>query len=235
MVEEAKFFAWLDGELEPSEAAEVERQVAADPELSRLAQEHRAMAAGLQDAFGVVAEAPVPERLRSALEPEKSNVVSLSSARKPERRAAGPLPKWAAMAATLALGIVLGTALDRGGGSPVEVRGGQMYAAASLDQALDRQLASAGAAGDVRIGLTFRDSAGSICRTFESQAASGLACRQDSDWRLRGLFAAPEGEETEYRMAAGADPRLMELVDSTIAGEAFDAEQEAAAKERGWR
>jgi hypothetical protein len=36
-------------------------------------------------------------------------------------------------------------------------------------------------------------------------------------------------------MAAGVDPRLMELVDATIKGEPLDAAQERAALKRGWR
>jgi hypothetical protein len=49
------------------------------------------------------------------------------------------------------------------------------------------------------------------------------------------MFAAPEGQSGEYRMAAGMDPNLAVLIDSTIEGEPFDAEQEKAAKARGWR
>lgn len=236
MVEDETFFAWLDGELAPGEAAEVERQVAADPELARRAAEHRALGTGLRDAFATVAVAPIPEPLERAVRAEPSNVVELSGWRKRLARPFGGPGQWAAMAATLALGLLVGTALNSGGGvSPVEVRGGEIYAAGAIDQALDRQLASAGPDGDVRIGLTFRDQSGVICRSFEGAAASGLACRDDGDWRLRGLFDAPESTETDYRMAAGPDPRLMELVDSAIAGEPFDAAQEQAARERGWR
>jgi hypothetical protein len=36
-------------------------------------------------------------------------------------------------------------------------------------------------------------------------------------------------------MAAGMDPNLAALVDSTIAGEPFDASQEKAARGKGWR
>lgn len=237
MVDEEKFFAWLDGELEPDEAEEVERAVAADPELSRLADEHRAMAAGLRGAFDTVAAAPVPERLRQGARPRPAKVIDFAACREALARPfLGPLPQWAAMAAMLVLGLFAGALAGRDlASSPVEVRGGELYAAGAVDQALERQLASsAGAQGEVRIGLTFRDQSGAICRSFETGASAGLACRADGDWRMRGLFAAPEGAETEYRMAAGADPRLMELVDSTMAGEPLDAEQERAALERGW-
>ena len=36
-------------------------------------------------------------------------------------------------------------------------------------------------------------------------------------------------------MAAGTDPKLAALIDSTIAGDAFDAVQEKSARDRGWR
>ncbi len=119
--------------------------------------------------------------------------------------------------------------------APVEVQGGAIYPAGVVGEALDTQLASAGSSSDVRIGLTFRDQTGSVCRTFESAASSGLACRDDGRWQLRGLFAAPEDSQSEYRMAAGSDPRLLDMVDSTIAGEPFDAAKEAQAKQRGWK
>lgn len=144
------------------------------------------------------------------------------------------------MAATLALGMFVGTVVAGGNDSaPVQARDGAIYAAGNLDTALERQLASggggAGAGAEVRIGLTFRNQSGSICRSFTGEAASGLACRDGDDWRLRGLFAAPEGQSGDYRMAAGQDPNLAELIDLTIAGEPFGAGQEAQALERGWR
>ena len=117
----------------------------------------------------------------------------------------------------------------------MESRDGKLVAAASLDQALDKQLASASADGATRIGLTFRDGAGNICRSFSDGGASGLACRQGEDWRIRGLFQGAEGQGSDYRMAAGEDPRLAALIEATIAGEPFDADQEKAAQAKGWR
>lgn len=234
MVEEEKFYAWLDGELEPEEAARVEAEVAADPELTRMADEHRAMSAGLRSAFGTVAAAPVPERIANAASAPPGNVMDFS-ARRERKRVQFGVPQWAAMAATLALGVALGTAINGGRQyGPVEAANGKLYAASAVGRALDTQLASA-AAGDVRIGLTFRDRSGTVCRTFESDAASGLACRDRERWRLNGLFAAPEGQGSDYRMAAGSDPRLMDMVDQTISGEPFDAELEKAARAKDWK
>jgi hypothetical protein len=103
-----------------------------------------------------------------------------------------------------------------------------------LDEALDERFASA-ATGDIRVGLTFRDQSGAICRTFTSQRSSGVACREGNDWPVRGMFAAPEGQSGDYRMAAGMDPNLAALIESTIQGEPFDADQEKMARAHGWR
>jgi hypothetical protein len=231
-----KFFAWLDGELDPAESAEMEARVESDPRLSRLAQEHRALAARLRHAFDKVAEAPVPESLSKSLRKREADVADFSAGRV-SRGAPGwaPLPQWAAMAATLVLGLLLGTMFRLPDPSPLEVEGTAIYASASLDQALDSGLASAPDDGDVRLGLTFRDHAGSICRSFAAVQASGLACREGDRWQVRGLFAAAEGQATDYRMATGIDPNLAALIDSTMASDPFDAAQERAARDAGWR
>jgi|SRR3954452_7481609 hypothetical protein len=230
-----KFFAWLDGELSGDEAVAMEARVAADPELMRLAEQHRAMQARLKSAFDTVAETPLPERLQVAVRPPHAEVIDFrAAARARDARRWGSLPQWTAMAATLAVGILVGTAIQPHTNGPVEVQGGRMYAAAALDAALNTQLAST-PGGNTRIGLTYRDQSGAICRSFTQPQASGLVCRDDDRWQVRGLFAAPEGQSGSYRMAAGMDPNLAALVDSTMAGDPFDAAQEKAAKQRGWR
>ena len=234
MVSNEVFFAWLDGELSGDEAARVEAEVAADPELARLADEHRSLHAQLKGAFDPLASESPPAHLLDAIR-ESPKVIDFASAKRAREGRRWPsLPQLAAMAATLALGIFAGTIIPERSGGPVEVQGGKLYAAAALGDALDTQLASA-PAGDVRIGMTFRDQAGAVCRSFTQSAASGLACREGGRWQLRGMFAAPEGQGGQYRMAAGMDPNLANLVDSTIAGEPFDATQEKAAKAKGWR
>lgn len=235
--DDEKFFAWLDGELGGEEAAEMEAKVAADPQLARLAEQHRQLGSRLHNAFAAVAEAPVPERLVDAARPPRWNVIDIAACRDALARPFfGPLPQWASMAAVLALGLFAGTFIGRDlVSSPVTVSDGNLYAAGAVEQALDTRLASAPASGDPRIGLTFRDQGGAICRSFAGGQASGLACRDGDRWRVRGLFAPPEGQESDYRMAAGTDPDLAALIDSTIAGEPFDAAQERAARQQGWR
>ena len=232
MIEDEEFFAWLDGELDGEAADRVGAIVAASPELSGRADEHRNFAAGLRTAFDpVIQESPAPPRLGAA---QVIDFGARAVGRDSSRGWFG-VPQWAAMAATLALGLVVGNMVGGSSVAPVQNRDGMLVAAASLDHALDRQLASAGAPDGVRVGLTFRDRQGAICRSFNDGAASGLACRANDDWRIRGLFQGSEGQAGDYRMAAGEDPRLSALIGETIDGEPFDAAQERAALDKGWR
>lgn len=231
MTDDEKFFAWLDGELRPAQAAEMEAKVAADPRLAQLAEQHRAFGARLHGAFDPIAAAPVPKHLRQVSHP-RARIVDIAAER--QKRRVPSLPQWTSLAAMLAFGLFAGSLLPREGNAPVEVQGGKIYAAAALNHALDTELASA-PSGDVRIGITFRDHAGDICRTFSAPASSGLACRSGGRWQLKGMFAAPEAQGSEYRMAAGMDPTLASLVDATIAGEPFDATGEKASRDRSWR
>jgi hypothetical protein len=236
-VSDETFFAWLDGELDAGEAARVEAEVAADPRLSAMAAEHRAMHAKLKGAFDGVIDAPMPGQLLAAVgNPPQAELIDFADAKRRRERSFWPsVTQWSAMAATLAVGVLIGTLAPQARNvAPVEVRGGKMYAASALSNALTDDLASA-PRGTVRIGLTFADQSGAVCRSFTDQASSGLACRDADGWRVRGLFAAPEGQTGNYRMAVGMDPNLAALVDSTMAGEPFDAAQEKAARDKGWR
>ena len=241
MIEDEKFFAWLDGELPPEEAARVEAEVAADPRLSRLANEHRAMTSGLRDAF-VRGRSTARARTAAKLDrPRRKGRRTLQKCA-PLRTARKAPPIWAqmaALAATLAVGVFAGNAMSgmftAGSSNPIEAEAGRLVASAELENALYARLASAPADSGPRIGLTFRGKSGAICRTFEDRAASGLACREGGDWRIRSLFQTPEGQATDYRMASGPDPQLMEAVDAAIDGEPFDEAQEKAAAERGWK
>lgn len=237
MTADEKFFAWLDGELSGAEAAEVEAKVASDPELARLADEHRALQSRLKGAFDPIANAPVPQHLIDSVRRPKAEVIDFQAAKKARepQRTWRPAAQWAAMAATLVLGFFAGTFAPHHNDAPVTVQDGALYASASLNQALSSDLASAPANGPVRIGLTYRDQAGAVCRTFTEAKSSGLACRNGARWQLRGLFPASEGQGDAYRMAAGMDPNLAALVNSTIAGDPFGPAQEKAAQRRGWK
>lgn len=230
MNEDEEFFAWLDGELDGEAAARVADRVAASPQLAAQAEQHRKLRAGLRGAFDPLLKADVsPPQFQTA------EVIDFGAKVDERRRGRLGVPQWASMAATLALGLLAGSMIGGRSGSPVEARGGQLIAAASLDRALDSQLASEGTGGAIRVGLTFRDKANAVCRSFDGEAGSGVACRKGDNWRMLGIFAPTEGSAGDYRMAAGQDPRLASLIGETIAGEPFDAAQERSARDRNWR
>ena len=235
MTDDERFFAWLDGELSGDEAVAMEARVASDPALQKLAEEHRALGARLRGAFDPIAAEPVS--LAAYAPAGSGNVAGLSEARVARRR---PLTQrfWAqaaSIALVFAMGVAAGNSLFGGGASPIAPEGGRLVAAASLETALYRQLASQPVDEGPRIGLTFRDKQGLICRSFTDEAASGLACHEGGDWRVRAVFQAPEGQGSAYRMAAGTDPRLASLIESSIDGEPFDAAREQQARDMGWK
>lgn len=231
MIDDEEFFAWLDGELEGDAAERVAAAVAASPALTAKAEGHRQLATGLRGAFDPVMEATTPPpRFQTA---ELIDFDARATARE-SRRSWLAAPQLAAMAASLAIGILIGTQFIGRADSPVAVKGERLVAVAALDRALDTRLASVPAGDDTRIGLTFRDATGRICRSFTAAAASGLACREGDGWHIRGLYPVAEGQTGSYRMAAGEDPRLSGLIDATISGEPFTAAQEKAALEADW-
>ena len=229
MTDEEKFFAWLDGELEPDDAARFAARVTTDPTLAQLAREHRTLRRDLERAFDPLIGSPIPARLSEPLL-KSGNVIDFAAATR--KRSMPPLIQWGAIAASLMVGILVGVGVPRTS-SPVKFDAGGLYASASLNRALDTELASA-PSGNVRIGITFRDHSGSICRTFTEASATGLACRSNRRWNVTGLFAAPEGQGENYRMASGMNPNLAQMVGSAMAGEPLDAAAERAAKSAGW-
>jgi hypothetical protein len=238
MRDDEDFYRWLDGELTGEAADRVAAQVAADPELRLLAEQHRALGARLKNAFAPIADAPAPASLRAAVRPS-AEIIQLAAARE-ARREEPPSRlqqrwQWGAIAASLAVGIIVGSTMLGGSSAPIQQKNGQLVAAAGLEQALDIRLASAPERGGPRIGLTFRDRDGAVCRSFSGERTSGLACRADGNWRIRGLFQEQEAAPGEYRMASARNPQLAALIETQMQGEPLDAAQERAAQEKGWR
>jgi hypothetical protein len=217
-----RMMAYIDGELAPSARRAFEAEMAADPALAADVAAHRDLAARLSDAYAPVLDEPVPLRLELAAQ--------TANDRAPRRR----VVTWTAVAASLVVGVLAGRfALAP---QPTVSVGVDIPAKMELARALDDQLSSQ--PGVVRIGLTFRDAAGRYCRTFQSppDRLAGLACRDGRDWRVETATAWSPGSDPQYRTAASATPpEVLAAVDRTLAGEAFDAAQEKAARDAGWR
>lgn len=236
-IDEEMLVAYADGELEAKARAEVERALASDVGLRARLERQQRLRARLAAHYGPVAEEEVPDRLTDLLGggQEDEKVVDLAAARARRSR-----PLWqtvTALAATLVLGLFAGQMLPRGGSGPFAVQDGTMVARGALAEALDTQLASAQPQdAATRVGVSFEAADGRLCRTFESAAASGLACRGHESWQL--VMTAPGAAPAEggaYRQAGSGNMLVMQAAQEMMAGEPLDAEGERRARDAGWR
>jgi hypothetical protein len=235
--------AYADGELDLVSHAEIEAAMAVDPEIARVIERHRALAARVQSAYQAVLAEPVPAQLASlAATPVTAPVVDLASRRAAEvaaraHRSPWRLPQWSALAASVALGAMLGVLLLRGEPLPYEETADGLIASGELDATLTRQLAGSLGTGKSQVGISFRHHDGAYCRTFHLQRQAplaGLACRRGDAWKLE-VLAAAQSYQGELRPAAAMPMAVLQAVDAAIEGEPFDAEAEAAARDSGWQ
>lgn len=218
--------AFADGQLDDAERAAIEAAIAADPELARQVASHRALRQKLGAHFAPIAESPVPDHLAALLRPQPAPVIDLAAERARRRL----LPRWTwlagpALAASLAIVVTLATGSDPLPG----------YADQQLASTLDSQLvADQPADAPTRVLLSFRDAAGSYCRAFAGQSGTGIACRDETGWKLRATAADASRSASEYRQAGSATAIMQEAQDLAV-GAALDSDAERAARDAEWR
>ena len=226
--------AFVDGELSEIERAEVERAIAADPALRAQLETQQRLRARISAAFDPIAHSPAPARLVAAVQSSKqeaaSNVVSLTARRRWSVR------EWGAMAASLAAGLIVGIGVLRP--QPVvSTDNATLVASGPLYSALDTQLAS-DTGRPVRIGITYRNRDGAVCRTFAMNAAhmQGLACRAAALWRLE-IVTRDQGMQGGDLRTAGTeiDPAILAAAQASMKNDPFDAAAERQARDAHWR
>jgi hypothetical protein len=230
-ISDETLMAYADGELDAAGRASVEAAMQEDPEIGKRVARHRALREAMRGAFSAVLNEPVPDRLMQAARGQTA--------------APAALRRWqpAAMAASLLLGLGLGFLAWHGSGG-VLIRpgaGGGLVASATLAESLSTQLSDDRPADRVVVaGLSFRNKSGDYCRTFHStgsDASSGLACREGTDWKIKALAQSPRAavNSGNFRTAAAEDsPAIRAAVEGSIDGEPLDHAGEIAAREAGW-
>jgi hypothetical protein len=235
--------AYADGELDLVSRAEIEAAMAEDPEIARIIERHRALATRVQSAYRGVLEEPVPAKLASlAAEPVTAPVIDLASKRAAQAQARAQtsrwrLPQWSALAASVALGVMVGVLMMRGDQALYEETADGLIAGGELDAALTRQLAGSLGTGKARVGISFRHHDGAYCRTFHLQQQAplaGLACRHGEQWELE-VLAAAQPHVGELQPAAAMPMAVLQAVDAAIDGDPFNAAAEIAARDAGWQ
>lgn len=250
-----RWMAYVDGELDAGERVAFEAMLAGDPQLAAQVRAQQALRRRVADAFAADLDEPVPERLLAAARgqraaPETADVVDLAHAREQRAVARRPLravrdwrwPEWGAIAASVLVGVLAGRFVGGEVAEPLASGpNGALVARGALAAALSTQLASS-PPGDaaVRVGISFVARSGPYCRSFvmaQPSRLAGLACREGGQWQVQ--LVAPAGHDEAvggYRSAGAAlPPALLRVIDERIAGAPLDAAAEADAARRGWQ
>ncbi len=283
-IDDDLLMAYADGELDAARCAEVEALLAAQPTLAERVRRQRALRERLTAAFAPALDEPVPQRLLHAVGAKPAATLS-AEAKPPAEMTAGAVPaatvvdlaaqrarraagrpaanapaawwRWGGVAASLALGTLLGLALaprlrdDADVSRAVATAAGGLLARGELARTLNEQPAgvdraggaggageagAAGAPGAIHVALSFVDRTGRYCRAFSVSGSAGLACRDGADWSLQML--APQSAATggDLRQAATPLPAaVLQAIDARISGSTLDAADERAALRSGWR
>lgn len=229
-VDDHTLMAFADGELTGAERAQVEAALNQDGALRARLEAHRLMRMRLSSAFDGALSEPVPQRLTDAVQaPRRAEVTDFSA----RRATKWSFREYGAIAASIALGVVLGVGVLQPQAPLVATPSHGLQARGELSSALDTQLAS-DEAGDIRIGVSFRNHDGNYCRTFDltEGGASGVACRDNNRWSIPLLSGSAAGGEVR---TAGASSAVLTAVDAMIDGDALDADAERSARDAGWR
>jgi hypothetical protein len=234
-IDDEMLMAFLDGELQGAERDAVERALQDDPQLRAKLESQQSLRTTLKAHYGPVAVEAIPDRLLALLgaaPPSAGDASGASLAAARERRRTPAWRNLAAIAATLAVGIVAGHLIPARPGSVV-AEDGRLVARGSLATALQTQLASAQSPGETpRIGVSFEDRSGRFCRSFDDAALSGLACREDGRWQLVMTAAREDRFAGQYRQAGST--LVLQAAQEMMADAPLDAKAEEAAMRAGW-
>lgn len=249
---EAEIAAWVDGQLDGSEAERIARLVSVDHEAAAYAEAVRNTNQALKAAFEDPMTEPVPAPIRIAIESHPVGRARPFGAGRPGLvRRKGWRP--AAVAASIAL--VIGLATGLGGGvllrapehsERIVAATGMTRSGGPLHTALETLPSGSVSDNGVRPMLTFRDAEGRPCREFELVDAQpqelhlGIACRTaDGAWHIDILVAAPPAGDmpaTGFAPAAGAaGDALGAMLDALGAGPPLTPQEEDRLLEEGWR
>ncbi|HXC58605.1 MAG TPA: hypothetical protein VN645_04760 [Steroidobacteraceae bacterium] len=240
---DAQIHAYVDGELDADAAARLAADSRHDAVLAARIAQQRELRSLLRGTFDPVLEEPVPQRLRDALTASAPGaaVTPIGAAQKQRARArpAWALREWGAIAATLVLGVLIGTLVMRQpGGLPLEMAQGRLVARGKLDTALSSQLSGSAPDAAIHVGLSFRAANGAYCRTFSQRGGpAGIACRNARRWSVQLLDGSAQAEAAgDYRQAGSAlSPAMLGAITALGGGEALTTAQEQQQLSVGWQ
>lgn len=234
-----ELMAYADGELGADRRAAIDDELTTDAVLQSRVASLKAQRERVAAAYAGVLAEPVPDRLRALIETKPAAAVVDLAAQRSRRMALPSWAQWGGMAASVVVGVLLGTHVGRQADAdqPILVQGGQAVAAGPVAKALDDQLSSdpVGAAG-VAVPLSFVGKDGNYCRAFTIAKIAGLACNERGIWTVQQLASAERTNDGAMRQASTALPSaLLEAAEQRMVGQTLSATQEREAQGRSWR
>lgn len=219
---EQRLAAWLDGALDPKDAAAFEADLAANPALAERAGSWRANDAFITDALAPVAQSPI--------EPELLAKLGLSGPAaandNPPWWRSNALPLGGAIAASLAVAVLLAL--------PGPPQRDEVSLALDTTPSLQQTRLSDGRV--IEPTLTLRAADGRWCREFRSQGKLNLACRKDGRWTVEGEAAdGGPAQGGDYGLASSADNGALDAAYRRIGtSDPIAAVREAELIGQGW-
>lgn len=242
--------AYVDGEADAAQRAAIDQAAQQDPQLAaRIARERR-LRTQLAAAFGGAIDEPVPARLTERAHNAPAGAAVLAGSpgwfEAARRRAQQwSWPEWGALAASLLLGVLISRPwLGEGTSAHVQLAtvDGQVLARGELAASLSGSSGGTiDAQSGISLGLSYLAKSGNYCRTFGlpgGNPTAGIACREGTLWHVRALLPARNetgAQQPQYRQAASALPPAVLAIVAAESAAALDAEEEAAARARGWQ
>jgi len=237
-LDDATLMAFADGEVSAELAAAITQAMIDDPSVADRVKTHRRIAAQVAVAYGDIMRASVPEQHLSLFAKPRPTRSVTCTARAAKGFAVGPRT-WMKLAATLALGIVVGQFVSPvATPQPIKLDRGRMLASADLAKGLSSVAGGNTANGGLRLGFSFNTDK-TVCRTFRLEDAhpvAGLACREGKQWVVRAMAEAPPHIDAELKTASNDLPMaILAIVDETIVGEALTNDFEQQAMSSDWQ
>ena len=157
IVSDEMLSAYLDGELEPAEAARVATLIASSAELAARLARHRRVDDLLREA---APEIPTPD-----YDPLVEHILGAAPARRPFVSARSGFALAAALAVAVLVGVGLGRYLP--GNDGLQVAAGGLVARGPLAEALEHQASmSVSGRAPIQVALSLRAADGRFCREF---------------------------------------------------------------------
>ncbi len=231
-----KLSAFLDGELDAEQLAEIKSRAERDPLINAKLERMRETDELVCAAFDAPMHEDVPDRFIAAVDNGLSRL--------PGSAIAPPLAdndngkRWwytgGAAAASLALGLLLGSQI-----MPTQTGNASMFIA--LDSTPSATVTQIGSGQDLTPQLSFARIGGGYCRTFTLSAASkskaGLACKTKGQWSIEALVPATVSGSADIGYVTAEGPAatgLDEIIAELRDGDPLGKSEEAIQLERGW-